>query len=254
MHRFFIPSSAREDKLIRIAGQDAHHIRNVLRLKPGEEISVIEEGNENEELRCGILPGSGEEVLAELYFIRPLNAELPIRITLCQGLPKGDKMDLVIQKSVELGVNRIIPLRCERSVASWAGKEEKKLERCRKIVRSAAEQSGRGIIPEVLSPMGMKEALTECAGTRILFPYELAEGMERTRNLLCSIKAGEDVSIFIGPEGGFSAAEAGLAEKAGASLITLGKRILRTETAALYLLSVLGFLFENGSENPALPD
>ncbi len=245
MNRFFLPSSALEGNRLRLTGDNAHHAKNVLRLKEGEEVSVILEGDTENEYRCGILGFEGDEGLLELRFKKPLSCELPVRVTVCQALPKADKLELVVQKAVELGAVTIQPVVTRRCVADWSGKSDKKLLRLNRIAQSAAEQSGRALIPEVLPPLPLREALEQAEKRgRILFPYEMAEGMEKTRSLLGSIQKGEELFIFIGPEGGFTEEEVSLALSHGAQVITLGKRILRTETAALYLLSVLGFLLE----------
>ena len=164
------------------------------------------------------------------------NNELPARIHLFQGLPKGDKMELIIQKAVELGVYRVIPVSMKRSVV----KLDAKGKRWNAVSESAAKQSKRSLIPEVAPLMTYKEAVKEAAGyDMVLLPYESADGIRKTRELLASVKPGTDIAVFIGPEGGFEDEEVELARENRAEIVTLGKRILRTETAGLCMLSAL---------------
>ena len=167
--------------------------------------------------------------------------ELPVKISLYQGLPKSDKMELIIQKAVELGAARVIPVETARCVVKLDRKKaESKRSRWQAISESAAKQSGRSVIPEVAMPMPFAAALKEAADSAIrLIPYENAEGMERTRRILESVVPGQKIAVFIGPEGGFEETEIRQAEEAGFEAVTLGKRILRTETAGFVVLSLL---------------
>ena len=169
------------------------------------------------------------------------NKELPARIHLFQGLPKGDKMELIIQKAVELGAYRVVPVSMKRSVVKLdAKKADAKRKRWNAVSESAAKQSKRSLIPEVAPLMTYKEAVKEAAGyDMVLLPYESADGIRKTRELLASVKPGTDIAVFIGPEGGFEDEEVELARENGAEIVTLGKRILRTETAGLCMLSAL---------------
>ena len=175
------------------------------------------------------------------------NKELPARIHLFQGLPKGDKMELIIQKAVELGAFSIIPVETKRCVVKLdVKKAAKKVVRWQQIAESAAKQSKRMLIPEIHEVMTYKQALEFAKQLDVkLIPYELAKGMKETREILSEIKPGQSVGIFIGPEGGFEEEEVAKALEAGAHAITLGRRILRTETAGLAILSVLMFQLEN---------
>ena len=244
MHHFFVKQDQIQEKNIRITGEDGDHLRKVLRAKISERILVSDE--QGFEYTCEISEITDEEVIAKILWREEADRELPVSLTLFQGLPKGDKMELVIQKAVELGVVRIVPVETKRSVVKLDEKKaEKKQSRWQAIAESAAKQSKRAVIPEVLPVLSMKEALKEAEELdMVLIPYELAEGMEKTRKRLQEVKEKCTAGIFIGPEGGFEEAEVELAVQAGAHPITLGKRILRTETAGLYLLSVLGFLLE----------
>ena len=177
---------------------------------------------------------------------RPAVSELPVRITLFQALPKRDKMELIIQKAVELGASEIVPVRTRRCVVKLdAKKEEKKLTRWRTIAEAAAKQSGRGRIPEISEILSFECALDRARDMdAVLIPYELYEDMSSSVKAMESAARGESIGIFIGPEGGFERGEVERAIEAGARPISLGKRILRTETAGMTVLSVLMFMIE----------
>ena len=245
LHLFADPSDV-QDELLTITGPEVNHIRNVMRLKPGEEISVSI-GGDGKEYRYGIESYTEDSVLYRLRFVKDKEVELPVKVLLFQGLPKADKMDLIVQKAVELGAAEIIPVSMERCVVKLdAGKAAKKTARWQTIAESAASQSRRSIIPRVLAPMSMKEAVEyakEQTEVRVI-PYELQEDDGSVKQYLESLKEGQSVSIFIGPEGGFAPGEVELAKEAGIRPISLGRRILRTETAGLAILSWLIYILE----------
>lgn len=245
LHLFADPSDV-QDELLTITGPEVNHIRNVMRLKPGEEISVSI-GGDGKEYRYGIESYTEDLVLCRLRFVKDKEVELPVKVLLFQGLPKADKMDLIVQKAVELGAAEIIPVSMERCVVKLdAGKAAKKTARWQTIAESAASQSRRSIIPRVLAPMSMKEAVEyakEQTEVRVI-PYELQEDDGSVKQYLESLKEGQSVSIFIGPEGGFAPGEVELAKEAGIRPISLGRRILRTETAGLAILSWLIYILE----------
>lgn len=253
MHRFFVePSRIRKDE-IEIAGGDVNHIRNVLRMREGEELLVCD-GYGNEYI-CRIRAYTEDAVSAHILRRCRVESELPCRITLFQCLPKGDKMELIIQKAVELGASDIVPVASKRCVVRLdAGKEISKRKRWQAVAEGAAKQSGRALIPPVLPMKSFREALELAKELDVcLIPYECAQEllkdgpgspMEQTKEILKGIRPGHTIGIFIGPEGGFEREEAELAVKAGAKPVSLGKRILRTETAGLCMLSVLMFQLE----------
>lgn len=246
MYQFFVEPSAILGNRVTITGKDVNHIKNVLRMKIGEEIAVSN-GMDGKEYRCGIEAFTEDEVICTLRFVKEDALELPSKVYLFQGLPKADKMELIIQKAVELGVYQVIPVSCKRAVVKLDEKKAKsKIARWQGIAEAAAKQSKRGIIPEVKEVMTMKEAIyySEACQVRII-PYELAEGMEKTKEIIGSLKPGEDVAIFIGPEGGFEEAEVTAAMESGIVPITLGKRILRTETAGMTVLSWIMYQLES---------
>lgn len=244
MYQFFVPCENIQGNRIVITGEDVNHIKNVLRMKIGEEIAVSN-GEDGKEYRCGI-EEIGEEIVCSLRFVKEDGVELPSKITLFQGLPKADKMELIVQKAVELGAYEIVPVSMKRCVVKLDNKKQQsKIARWQSIAEAAAKQSKRSIIPQISSVMTMKQALSYAKGMDMLFvPYELADDMSKTRELFDKIKPGQHIGFFIGPEGGFDEQEIQLALEAGAQPITLGKRILRTETAGLAVLSILMYQLE----------
>ena len=244
MYRFFVEDNIFSGNDIRISGSDYNHIKNVLRMKKGEEV-LISDGNDREYL-CSIHEYTEDEVILNIEDIMGTSRELSAKITLFQGLPKGDKMEQIIQKTVELGVSEIVPVAMKRCVVKLDDKKAgKKIERWNGIALSAAKQSKRGIIPEVREVMTFKEALKMASDMdACLVPYENAEGIEGARKLVDSMKDKKSIGIFIGPEGGFDESEIELALENGAKTLTLGRRILRTETAGMTMLSILMFALE----------
>lgn len=245
MQHFFVDASQVSDSMIQIEGSDVNHIKNVLRMRIGEEVTVSD--GQGMEYLCEVQEFEEEQVLLKIVEMKNSDTELPSKIYLFQGLPKQEKMELIVQKCVELGVYAVVPVSMKRCVVKLdAKKGVKKVERWNGIAASAAKQSGRGIVPEVMPVMSYKEALEMAKNLDvILVPYECAEGMEHTKKLIQSVRPGQSVGIFIGPEGGFDPDEIELAKKAGGQVVTLGKRILRTETAGLTLMSVLMFHLES---------
>ena len=247
MYQFFVAPSQINlaNKTVYITGSDVNHIKNVLRMKIGEEFAVSN-GEDGKEYRCAVRAYREQEVECELRFIKEDGVELPSKIYLFQGLPKADKLELIIQKAVELGVYAVIPVETKRSIVKLDEKKAKaKTARWQQISEAAAKQSKRGIIPEVFEPMNFGKALDMAAAMDVkLIPYELAEGMARTRELIEGVKPGQSIAIFIGPEGGFDESEIQAAEAKGVEAITLGRRILRTETAPLTVLAWLGYQLE----------
>ncbi len=246
MQRFFVEAHQinENDHCIRMIGSDVNHLKNVLRMKCGEEVWISD--GEEKEFHCKIARFEEGEVRLDIIETMKSEYELTNKIYLFQGLPKGDKMELIIQKAVELGVYQVIPVEMKRCVVKLdAKKTDKKIMRWQQISESAAKQSKRMLIPEIHSVMSYKEALAMASELDMtVVPYELAKGMKETREILSGIKKGQSVGVFIGPEGGFEEAEIEAAMQSGAKPITLGRRILRTETAGLAILSVLMFQLE----------
>lgn len=245
MYQFFVQPEAIIGNRVVITGKDVNHIKNVLRMKEGEELAVSN-GADGKEYRCGIIALEEEQIICELRFVKEDAVELPNRVYLFQGLPKADKMELIIQKAVELGVYEIIPVATKRAVVKLDAKKEKsKLARWQSIAEAAAKQSKRACIPQVTGVMSFKDAICKAEDMEVkLIPYEMAEDMSHTRKLIKEIEPGQSVAVFIGPEGGFAEEEIALAQDSGVSPVTLGKRILRTETAGMAMLSILMYELE----------
>lgn len=237
MFNFFVDSSAVSGERIYIIGTDYNHIKNVLRMQAGDTFLVSFDGKSN---LCRLVGFENATAVCEIIEENYNNTELPIKIYLFQGLPKSDKMEFIIQKAVELGAHAIVPTEMEHCVVKLDDKKKKqKLARWQSIAESAAKQSKRNIIPEVLECLSYKQAL-ELAKTLdlLLVPYECADGMAATKAALDKIKSGMSVGIIIGAEGGFSEKEIEAAKNIGGEIISLGSRILRTETAAVTAVSL----------------
>lgn len=250
MQRFFVePYQIQEEEhRIILTGSDVNHMKNVLRMRIGEDV-WISDGKEKE-YHCTIESFEEENAVLHILYAQEPQYELPSRIYLFQGLPKGDKMELIIQKAVELGAYAIVPVETRRCVVKLDEKKAlKKTARWQQIAESAAKQSKRILIPQVKQVMGWRDALALAKELDVLLiPYELAKGIKETREILANIKPGQSVGIFIGPEGGFEEDEVQAAMEAGAKPVTLGKRILRTETAGMTMLSILMFTLEKEEE------
>ena len=248
MQHFFADRSWVQGDKIRLEGSDVNHMKNVLRMKEGEEVQVSD-GTGNAYL-CQIEGYEGDQAVLKIREKTEKDTELPSKIWLFQGLPKGDKMELIIQKAVELGAYSVVPVETKRCVVKLDEKKAaKKTARWQQIAESAAKQSKRMLIPEVKKAMSWKEAIAFAKELDVLLiPYELAKGMKETREILAAIEPGQSVGIFIGPEGGFEEEEVQAAMEAGAKPVTLGKRILRTETAGMTMLSILMFTLEKEEE------
>ena len=247
MYQFFVePNQINiNDKNVIIYGSDVNHIKNVLRMKVGEELNVSN-GQDGKEYRCSIAALEEDRVVCELRFVKQDNVELPSRVYLFQGLPKADKMEWIIQKAVELGAYEIIPVATRRCVVKLDDKKAaSKIARWQGIAEAAAKQSKRGIIPEISEVMSFERAVKMAADMSVrIIPYEMAEGMEKTREIIERLKPGQNIAVFIGPEGGFEDSEIQFATENGIVPVTLGRRILRTETAGMTVLSWIMYRLE----------
>lgn len=245
MYQFFIEPSGVQGGHIVITGSDVNHIKNVLRMRTGEKITVVSR-DEGKKWICEIRELREEGICCDILSAEDADTELPAKIFLFQGLPKGDKMELILQKAVELGCFEIIPVACRRCVVKLEEKKQKsKVQRWQSISEAAAKQSGRKTIPRVREVMRFSEALSCAEDMDVkLIPYERAKGMAETKKLLGELKPGQRIAVFIGPEGGFEEEEIKEAQNAGVTPVTLGRRILRTETAAITALSWLMYALE----------
>lgn len=247
MYHFFVDESQLDKENIVIRGTDVNHIKNVLRMKAGMLIRISLREDTSKDYICELEHLHEDYIRTKIVEIDEEGTELPSKIYLFQGLPKGDKMELIIQKTVELGVFEIIPVATKRSIMKLDHKkEENKLKRWQMIAESAAKQSKRRKIPLVNKVMTMKEAVDYAEDFDIkLIPYENTKGMSETKKILKQLTPEVKIGIFIGPEGGFEDTEVELAVTQGFTPISLGKRILRTETAGLALISAMMFELEH---------
>lgn len=237
MPRFFVEEEPRGEYFL--GGEDGRHAALSLRMRPGENVTLCFEGRE---FFCKVARREEQGLWLNVEKSGACASEPHVKATVCQCWPKGDKLDTVVQKSVELGAWELRPVESARCVSRPSAQAaEKKLRRLRKIAKEAAQQSGRGAVPQVLPPLSLKEALEDAAGQgEIFFFYEQGRGSLKQALGAC----GERIFLFIGPEGGFSPEEAELAKSLGGKILTLGPRILRTETAPLAALSAI--FYEKG--------
>ncbi|WP_326908261.1 RsmE family RNA methyltransferase [Sedimentibacter sp. MB31-C6] len=237
MFRYFCAESNIEDNKVKVISGDARHLKTILRAQLGDIISVI---TESHEYRAEIINISNDEVICFLKEKVETNNETNVNITLCQGIPKQTKMETIIQQNVELGVKRFIPLITERTVVKINDKDRelKKLERWRKIAKESAKQSKRNIVPQVENIVTLKDFVKSIKNenSQIIVPYELENG-KTLSNVLKEQK--NNYYIVIGPEGGFDIKEIEMLEEIGGQVVTLGKRILRTETAGVVTSAVV---------------
>lgn len=241
MAKFFVDNQFIKDDKVFINGENKKHMANVLRLKIGDNIEIS--SGDGFDYICQIEQITETEVVAKIIDCFGNESEPKIKITLYQGLPKAEKMELIIQKCVELGIDKIVPVNTDRCIVKLAGKEDKKIARWNKISEAAAKQSRRGKIPIVEPVLNFEKAIEKAkCDDLIIIPYE----KEQNNSLKTVVKnfKGKSISIFIGPEGGFSEKEIDFAIKNNVMPITLGKRILRTETAGFVTTAILLYELE----------
>lgn len=238
MHQFFVEDGQIGRAFVTITGTDVNHIKHVLRMKPGEKIRVSNQ--QGRDYFCEISELGDSFVQADILEEDAPTTELPGKIYLFQGIPKGDRMETVIEKAVELGVYEIIPVAMKYCVVKLdAKKEAARIKRWQKLSEAAAKQSKRSLIPNIHSVMSFQEAAAYASLCDVrLIPYENEQGMQSAKDAFSSIKRGNSVSVMIGPEGGFAEEEIALAKET-MRVISLGKRILRTDTAGIAVMSML---------------
>ena len=246
MPRFFADPTGidRSSNTITLTGPDVNHIKNVLRMGPGEELWISD--GDKKEYHCRIDRVSSDRIETTILYEQEPSYELPLEIVLFQCIPKGDKMDLIIQKAVELGASAVVPVDSARCIVKLDEKKaEKRLARWTQIAEGAAMQSRRMRLPQILPVMKYKDALELASGKDLfVIPYELEEGMQNTRTVFHSLAGKKSIAVLIGPDGGFEPDEVEKAREKGALPISLGKRILRTETAGMTFLSALMLCLE----------
>ena len=239
MANFYIDKSDINENTATITGEEAQHISRVLRMKKGDAVTLCD--GEGYFYEAVLSDFSDKTVIADILSKRVAETEPQVKVTVFQGVPKNPKFETIIQKLTEIGAVRLVPVDTKRAVAKLD--KENKVDRLRKIAREAAKQSKRGIVPEVLSPVSFKEAVKMAAEADLaLIPYE--EEREMSLKKALTGKTPKSVSVMIGPEGGFDSEEIQLAKENGITSVTLGKRILRTETAPIAVCSAI--LYELG--------
>ncbi|MBQ8427359.1 MAG: 16S rRNA (uracil(1498)-N(3))-methyltransferase [Clostridia bacterium] len=238
MFNFFSETASFNGGFYRLTGKNFNHVKNVLRLKTGEQILVSFGGKSD---LCEITEFTQDEVLVKIIQENAIDSCLPIKITLFQGLPKSDKLEIIIQKAVELGADAVVPVEMKNCVVKIEDKKKQsKRERWQNIAESASKQSKRSFVPEIYTPTSFSECVNMAKNfDLVIVPYENQEGMQSTEKALSLIKKGMNVGVFIGPEGGFDKTETDALLNANAITVSLGKRILRTETASITALSML---------------
>ncbi|MFT9848622.1 16S rRNA (uracil(1498)-N(3))-methyltransferase [Aneurinibacillus sp. REN35] len=243
MQRYFVDPSQMDEQFVTITGDDVNHIVRVMRSRPGDEVICC--SGLGRDVRGAIDVIESDHVRVRILEEGLANRELPVQVTIAQGLPKGDKMELVIQKGTELGAFSFCAFTSMRTVVKLDDKKEKKrIERWQKIAKEAAEQSHRSRVPDVMNVLSWRELLASAPRFHYaLFAYEKEE-MATLRRALSSVPAGSTILLVIGPEGGFDEKEVAEAEAAGFVSVSLGRRILRAETAPLYALSCMSYAFE----------
>ncbi|UTR14366.1 16S rRNA (uracil(1498)-N(3))-methyltransferase [Salipaludibacillus sp. LMS25] len=247
MQRYFLSKEQFQEKHVLIDGETARHISKVMRMGPGDNVICCD--GEGVCHYCTLDNVSVDVVRATITGELTDNTELPVKVTIAHGLPKGDKLELVIQKATELGSSGFIPFQAERSVVKWDKKKElKKIERWRKIAKEASEQSHRQLVPYIESVHSLSALINKFTSySSVILAYE--EDAKQHKNnafhqSLSELRPGDNLLFIVGPEGGFSEQEVSMMQTAGAICCSLGPRILRTETAPLYALSAISYYFE----------
>lgn len=248
MYLFFVEPEQIGEMSATITGSDVKHISQVLRMKTGDKIHIS--NGDDSSYACRIERINKEQIQLRLLEKIDIDVELPAYVVLYQGVAKGDKMEWLVQKNVELGVSQIVPVMTNRTVVKWdAKKAEAKIKRYQDIAESAAKQANRQMVPRISELMSFEEALKSAKDFDFkLLPYENAEGIEPTRQLINQMRAGQKIAFFIGPEGGFEEEEVALAVEYGFKPISLGRRILRTETAGMALMAAIMFQIDEKNE------
>lgn len=243
MPKFFVRDDQINDNKIYIVGEDVNHISNVLRMKVGDEFQICN-SDTTENYDVEIKSFEKEKIICSIINKMKSEAESDINLKIFQGIPKSDKMELIIQKSTELGIKELIPVDMERCVSKISGKDEKKkIDRWQKISEVAAKQSGRDMIPKIHNVIKINDLVKVISDfDMMIVPYEKAERYsfkDAIKEIKEYDKSNINIGIVIGPEGGFEPSEVEQLREAGAKIVTLGKRILRTETVALAMSSVI---------------
>lgn len=248
MQRYFVSASQWVDDHVHIMHEDAHHISRVMRKKTGDKVICVHP--DGQAATCEIIKIDPKRIELQIRKWLDHDAELPVAVTIAQGLPKGDKMEWILQKGTELGAAAFIPFKSQRSVVKWdAKKMAKKTERFEKILKEASEQSHRNHVPKLQEQMDIHELIRYGKQFDVcLFAYEEEAKVAKFNSfstIMKDVEKGQRLLVCIGPEGGFSFEEAQQLRTNGFQPVRLGPRILRTETAAMYILAGISCQFEN---------
>ncbi len=246
MQRYLVSREFSEQAMLTIIGDDAKHIQKVMRMQPGQFIIVVTNEIAYE---AEIISFDGHDVHVKRVSDALVSNELPKKVTICCGLPKGEKLELIAQKGTELGMHELVLFEAERSIVKWdTQKGRKKQERLQKIAKEAAEQSHRTIVPIVHEPLSFKKLLELSSNYDVLFVADEENAKQKTRTRLAEeiskVKRQDSICVVFGPEGGLSRTEIEQLFEKGFRSISLGPRILRAETAPLYVLSAISYEFE----------
>jgi 16S rRNA (uracil1498-N3)-methyltransferase len=233
--RFFVEGAYSVGDIVMLDGADARKATLVLRLRVGDAVEVFDSAGR---AFAGVLVTNGARSGVRIESVRAAARESALEMTLAQAVPKGAKMDFIVEKATELGVARIVPLLTERTLGDPGAA---KVERWRRLARAAAQQSGRAVLPSIEEPQTFARFVAAPNGARVLLPWELAPRTALREQLPALLEGATHVAVVIGPEGGFAHAEVDAARAAGAAVVSLGARILRTETAGLVVLSALAY-------------
>lgn len=247
MQRYFVPVEQVQDDVVTIQGNDYHHIAKVLRMTHGEEVICVLGDKGSALVRIENI--TNEEVLGTVIEWLNEEKELPVQVTVVSGLPKGDKLEYIVQKGTELGASSFIPFIADRSIVKWdVKKAAKKVDRLQKIAKEAAEQSHRTVVPHVEVPLTLRQLLERANMYDVLLVAYEEEAKQNESGALCkalqTLKPGASVIVVFGPEGGLTESEVQSLRDAGFTACGLGPRILRTETAPLYVLSAVSYQLE----------
>lgn len=246
MQRYFTHERIQENNTLTISGDDAHHMIQVMRMTPGDEVYIVAEGVT---YTTSLVEGTSKSVLLQIKEQHPQSNEMPIKVSIVCGLPKGDKLELITQKATELGMHTLYPFEAKRSIVKWdKQKNEKKIARLQKIAKEAAEQSHRSFMPHIHNPITLKELLEIAKSYDVRFVADeedaKLENRQKFAEQLKKVYDKSSILIVFGPEGGLDRQEITTLLENEFQPISLGPRILRTETAPLYALAAISYEYE----------
>ena len=243
MSRFYVPEGSVKGNLINIGGKEAHHIIDVMRLKVSDRVVTFDGAGKE---YAGFIKEAGRKsVIIEIVEVRTPHGSMAYGVTLLQAIPKKDKMDYIVEKSTELGVTKIIPLVTDRTIPDWdEPKRASAVERWRKIATEASKQCGRADIPEIGLIRNFSDASADAAGFSLALIAALDDGAIRLKDALSGFRPSK-IAIAVGPEGDFTPGEVARAKEGGFKVVSLGSRVLKSDTAGLFMLAILNYELTN---------